>query len=122
MGDGAHRAVGGGSQLASLLPGGLPNNSGVPADALHDFPERPVSGVQRAGTPREGEAPAHPDESEDEETDPQGRSSRHKEAPGTATGGGATYKGQFSNMDGGRDPRAHGGKLGTKEARCPAQE
>lgn len=32
-----------------------------------------------------------------------------------ARGGGATYKGQFSNEDGGRQPRKGGGKLDTKE-------
>lgn len=76
------RAVGGGSELAGLLPGGLPQGN-IPTSRFN-FQAGP-SMVSKAAGLKSG-----------------GRS--HK-----ATGGGASYQGQFSNEDGGREARKDGG-------------
>ena len=86
----AKRAVGGGSELAALLPGGLQQGN-IPTSRFN-FQNGPSQVSRAAGLKKGGDVRPHRD-----------------------TGGGATYKEQFSHQDGGRDPRAHGGKLDAKE-------
>jgi hypothetical protein len=101
----------GGTALAGLLPGGLTNQSGVPSSRFN-FQNGPSLASKAAGL-KKGGAAEHSDEREDEEL-------IHREVKPSAlkphrAEGGRLYKEQFSKHDGGRDPRARGGKLDTKE-------